>query len=77
MLHINPFPNKILDSPILKEFVDDNLKFGEKGGGGQRLIHAIIFSDKSRTMDLIFQDLRAFSGTDPPPPPDEIQCCAK
>ena len=28
-------------------------------------IHAIIFSDKSGTMDLIFRDLRAFSGTSP------------
>ena len=37
--------------------------------------HAIIFSDKSGTMDFILRDLRAFSGTDPqtpppPPPPD-------
>ena len=31
-------------------------------------IHAIIFSDKSRTMDFIFRDLRPFSGTDPPTP---------
>ena len=30
-------------------------------------IHAIIFSDKYRTMDLIFQDLRWFSRTDSPP----------
>ena len=29
-----------------------------------KVIHAIIFSDKSRTMDLIFRDLRWFSGTD-------------
>ena len=31
-------------------------------------IHVIIFSDKSGTMDLIFRDLRAFSGTSPPHP---------
>ena len=31
-------------------------------------IHAIIFPDKSGTMDFIFRDLHAFSGTDNPPP---------
>ena len=30
------------------------------------VINAIIFSDKSATMDFIFRDLRPFSGTDPP-----------
>ena len=30
------------------------------------IIHAIIFSNKSGTMDFIFRDLHPFSGTDPP-----------
>ena len=36
------------------------------GIGMSKYIHAIIFSDKSGTMDFIFRDLRPFSGTDPP-----------
>ena len=39
------------------------------GGFLHYIIHAIIFSDKSGTIDFVFRDLTPFSGTDPKSPP--------